>query len=78
MQHLAIQIAHDSMSEVFDNKKQYHRYRKRYRECNNIVNRHAFTPNAYSTHPNKLLGKTSVTRTTGCGFIKFIFVEDRL
>ena len=78
MQHLAIQIAYDSMSEVLHNQKQYNRYPKRYREGNNIVDRHAFTPNAYLTHPSNFLGKTSVTRTTGCRFIKFIFVEDRL
>ena len=51
MQHLAIQIAYDSMSEVLQNKKQYNRYPKRHREVKNFVNRHDFTPNAYSTHP---------------------------
>ena len=44
MQHLAIQIAHDSMSEVLHNKKQYNRYPKRYREVKNFVNRHALLP----------------------------------
>ena len=59
MQNLAIQIAHDSMSEVLHNQKQYNRYPKRHREVNNFLNRHAFSPNAYSTHPSNLPGKTS-------------------
>jgi len=42
MQHLAFQIAHDSMSEVLHNQKQYNRYPKRYGEVNNFVKRHFF------------------------------------
>jgi hypothetical protein len=74
---LSIAASH-RQSEVLHKQEQYNRYPKRYGEVNNFVNRHAFTPNAYSTHPSNLLGKTSATRTTGCGFIIFIFVEDRL